>query len=70
VEDEVSPPTPADASAARELLLADGECAPGLPLPGMVERVLQQRDRARAALRRYRGGAPGPDCADMTCEDE
>lgn len=66
----MSQPTPAEAKSARELLLADGECAPGLPLRGMVERVLQQRDRARAALRRYRSGAPGPDCADLTCEDE
>ena len=53
----------------RALLLRDGEVPPGMPLPAMVLRVLQQRDKARASLRRLKGWGE-TDCSDLTCEDE
>jgi hypothetical protein len=66
--------TPQDCADARRLLLADGECSPNLPLPAMVRRVIEQRDRARWALLHLRG-LTGPrvlvdpatcgDCADV-----
>ncbi len=42
------------AAAARDRLVRDGEVSRSLPLPLMVEVLIQQRDRARAALARAR----------------
>ena len=47
--------TPQDIADARRLLLLDGECSPMLPLPAMVLRLIEQRDRARQALKHLRG---------------
>ena len=70
-------PIEQDWSDARRLLLQDFECPPSESLTSMVRRLIEQRERARKALRRARlvsalraGTCDGcADVADMTTED-